>query len=525
MKASLDLQRLYEREDHCSLRLSVFALELLDLKLDFLNDFWEFLQSEGDLREKTIAFCLVFGAHYPDLPTQTKLAQLIKKADWPALDKLAQTKLKALISSKEKYKLTSLADGQIALDVTETFVSLFQTGIQRVVRKLAHELSPAQVLLFRLQQIAEFRPIVLGALERTALLESSPNKNPTLNLAKKLYGALKKYPLWVKIFTDLKQLLNKFRETKNNKKSAIQAVLLLKTNSPLLCPETLLTKKRLDFYAILETLGYTNKTALIFDLIPLTHQNKKNKAATLAFLDYLESLLVSFNHHLCISEDTKNKFVHWSSLKGETQIAARIESLLLAADFSKTKGTEPKPNSKLILSVGTIEPRKRQHLLLKAVDKLLDYELVFVGKYLPGSYPEFDDLLKQTQVKNHPVRVLDQIPDTELMELYQQCRFSVFISEAEGFGLPVLESLALKKPCLAARIGSIEEIAAKAGGCLLVDPESELEAGLTSLLTGDTLLNQLKKELESFHWPNWHDYAQNVHQRLCFRYDVSEKTT
>jgi hypothetical protein len=49
------------------------------------------------------------------------------------------------------------------------------------------------------------------------------------------------------------------------------------------------------------------------------------------------------------------------------------------------------------------------------------------------------------------IRLVHGISDPELLALYRGCLFSIFPSFTEGWGLPVGESLALGKPCLASR--------------------------------------------------------------------------
>ena len=72
------------------------------------------------------------------------------------------------------------------------------------------------------------------------------------------------------------------------------------------------------------------------------------------------------------------------------------------------------------------------------------------------------------------VRLIADATDTELAALYRGCRFTLFPSLAEGWGLPVTESLAFGKPCLAARTTALLE----AGGDLVryFDPESVPDA-------------------------------------------------
>jgi glycosyltransferase involved in cell wall biosynthesis len=56
-------------------------------------------------------------------------------------------------------------------------------------------------------------------------------------------------------------------------------------------------------------------------------------------------------------------------------------------------------------------------------------------------------------------RVLERVSDAQLALLYSACYFTVFPSRAEGYGLPVAESLGAGKLCVASNATSIPEVA------------------------------------------------------------------
>ena len=80
------------------------------------------------------------------------------------------------------------------------------------------------------------------------------------------------------------------------------------------------------------------------------------------------------------------------------------------------------------------------------------------------------------------IRLHHYASEAALRTLMRECDATVFVSLAEGFGLPIVESLWQGKPCLCSNIGSMAEIAAD-GGCLGVDPRDPdaIEGGLERL--------------------------------------------
>ena len=80
-----------------------------------------------------------------------------------------------------------------------------------------------------------------------------------------------------------------------------------------------------------------------------------------------------------------------------------------------------------------------------------------------------------------------------LTDLYLNCRYVVFTSKAEGYGLPVREALSYGKTVLASRTTSVPEVA---GGALLyVDPFS-----IDSILNGFEMLesDEVLKKYEKY---------------------------
>ena len=78
-------------------------------------------------------------------------------------------------------------------------------------------------------------------------------------------------------------------------------------------------------------------------------------------------------------------------------------------------------------------------------------------------------IINETILDNQ-VDLLGYIDDQEFSKLYAECKFLLFTSKSEGFGLPVAEAMFFNKPVVASRISSIPEVMGSAA--LYVDPYS-----------------------------------------------------
>ena len=126
-----------------------------------------------------------------------------------------------------------------------------------------------------------------------------------------------------------------------------------------------------------------------------------------------------------------------------------------------------------VLCVGTIEVRKNHMYLIKIWERLIKEfrgsipNLVFVGKW--GW--QIDELRKHLDGSDYlggRLFIYNGISDAELAFLYRNCLMTIYPSFAEGWGLPVGESLGYGKPCLVSKVTSLPEV----GGewCRYFDP-------------------------------------------------------
>jgi glycosyltransferase involved in cell wall biosynthesis len=112
-----------------------------------------------------------------------------------------------------------------------------------------------------------------------------------------------------------------------------------------------------------------------------------------------------------------------------------------------------------VLTVSTLEPRKNLTRLVEGFRRAkTGLELRIAGA--PG--------WGGVDVGGEGIRLLGEVGDAELAELYRGAACVAYVPLYEGFGLPVLEALACGAPVVTARGGACEEVAA--GAAELVDP-------------------------------------------------------
>lgn len=126
-----------------------------------------------------------------------------------------------------------------------------------------------------------------------------------------------------------------------------------------------------------------------------------------------------------------------------------------------------------ILSVGTIEYRKNQLLAVKSLLQLPeDVYLVLVGHPHKSYYKEVMVFIRKHHLDQR-VLWLKDVPNSDLPALYSLARASSYPSRYEGFGLPIVESLSIGTPVIAATGSCLEEAGGK--GAIYVNPDDAEE--------------------------------------------------
>ena len=117
-------------------------------------------------------------------------------------------------------------------------------------------------------------------------------------------------------------------------------------------------------------------------------------------------------------------------------------------------------------------------------------------------------MVEAAVVSSKDIEWLGIISDEELRKFYSQSAFTVYPSEIEGFGLPIVESLWHGIPCICHQEGVMAEIA-KGGGCLTTDVRSieSLAESIRQLDTNKELHSSLSKQARDREVKTWENYT------------------
>ena len=232
---------------------------------------------------------------------------------------------------------------------------------------------------------------------------------------------------------------------------------------------------------------------------------------------YLESLAL-FHLVICVSEEARDDLHYFWKKYGCTPTTTYVEPW--PGEFEGAV-RQPSGNAQdnVVVYVSSFHGRKNHLTLLGAAEELwqqgLEFELHLIGKNVGAPFNKTVRQIWKLQMRGRPLRWLRHVNDQTLLRAYRECRFTVYPSLMEGFGLPLVESLSHGKPCVCGGNGALREVA-HGGGCLIIDQTSEeaIAVGIKTLLTDQEIYARLCTEARAREFRSWSDYTEKLLEHL-----------
>jgi len=171
-------------------------------------------------------------------------------------------------------------------------------------------------------------------------------------------------------------------------------------------------------------------------------------------------------------------------------------------------------NVRIVLFVGSIQPRKGVHVLIKSVPPILKKHNVFL--LIVGGHPRFggsylnylNELVNRLRISEH-VMFLGKVSDEMLIDLYNACDLVVLPSYHEGFGLPILEAAACGKTSVITHACGAKDVLGEFGYYVKPDDHEELAIRIIKALDEIGPYNdKLRKRVEKNY--TWDKIAERM---------------
>jgi glycosyltransferase involved in cell wall biosynthesis len=211
-----------------------------------------------------------------------------------------------------------------------------------------------------------------------------------------------------------------------------------------------------------------------YDLLPVLRPEFFPPHMTPITLDWISAVAEIADGVVCISRTVADELNKWLAEANPKRLQPlSVGFFHLGGDLHASLPTTGQSEDGLeiltklrarpsILMVGTMEPRKGHRQTLAAMERLwaegVDVNLVIVGKQ---GWNTQDLAERVDQHPEHDTRLfwLQGISDEMLEHVYRSCRALLAASEAEGFGLPLIEAARYGLPIIARDIPVFREVA------------------------------------------------------------------
>jgi glycosyltransferase involved in cell wall biosynthesis len=396
----------------------------------------------------------------------------------------------------------------LLLDLTHTSHTQARTGIQRVARALYTELTVRGTAL----------AVTWDPHERVW----RPLENwESANLAQTSVGGKRaaKWPLIAKVRGTLRRRLGRASAL------PLSALRFPLSNSGLLQTELFSAAVAAALPALFaQTRGPC--VALFHDALALKFPELAPPKTVARFPAYLQELS-RFDGIAAISADSRDALLtywDWLGLRDTPPVETiplgiELPPRAAPADYNPLgytpAGSAASAALPTVLCVCTLEGRKNHLVLLEACEQLwmrgVRFELRLIGMAHAETGRTALARVRALQKAGWPLRYDGPVDDDTVTAAYRECQFTVYPSLLEGFGLPVVESLALGKPCVCSARGPVGE-SARGGGCVALAEvnSATLAAAIERLLSTPTELATLATAASARRIKSWAAYTDEL---------------
>lgn len=262
--------------------------------------------------------------------------------------------------------------------------------------------------------------------------------------------------------------------------------------------------------------SYLPVIVTIHDIIPHVFP-QKYLSNILERIYYETAIRVSIKRSdkiITISEFSKQELIKHYGVKPEKiaiTLLAYNRAFRKIQDAALLKPIREKYNlhDKYLLAIGGSEYRKNMQRLIHVYQKHFSgaYKLIVIG----GKWRDEDLPGKYATDKN--IRFLTNIPEKDLIAIYNMAEVFVFPSFYEGFGIPVLEGMACGVPVITSNVSSMPEVGGDAA--IYFDPynEEDMAEKIGKVLHDETLRKtMIAKGLEKVKEYSWEKCAAETLQ-------------
>jgi len=224
----------------------------------------------------------------------------------------------------------------------------------------------------------------------------------------------------------------------------------------------------------------------------------------------------SANLIFTVSNYSKSEIVKFYKINPDKITVTHLapdDNFIKISDVGKIKALKEKYNikNKFILSVGSMFNRRHIPEIIEAFEKVgvQDFEplqLVIIGKNRTHPFVDINNKIKtaNNNLGRNAIINLDFVSEEELFAFYSSCESNIYLSDYEGFGLPVIEAQFFGKPVITSYNSSLVEVGGNSVEFVKNNNVEEIYDSLNKIISDEGYKNKLielgLKNVERFSW-------------------------
>ncbi len=276
-----------------------------------------------------------------------------------------------------------------------------------------------------------------------------------------------------------------------------------------------------DLAYILKLIKLEKTIVTCFDIIPWVYDNDQLPTSKLKIKGLKEA-----DRMITISEYSKKDIIrHVGYPENKISIvypAVDHDIYYVKRDREIIKKLGILDNSKVVLYVGSEQPRKNIPFLLEAVNqlkkKIPEIKLLKIGtSQVPGAREKLLELVEILGLQEEVIFV-GYVSENDITKYYNAADLFVYPSLYEGFGMPPLEAMACGTPVVTSNVTSLPEVVADSA--ITIDPQdidafvNAMYDVLTDEKLRETMIIKGLKRAQLFNWEKSAEKMRRVYEQL-----------
>ena len=217
-----------------------------------------------------------------------------------------------------------------------------------------------------------------------------------------------------------------------------------------------------------------------------------------------------------VSDYSKSEIIKYYKLDPDKITVMHLapdESFAKIDDLEKVKAVKKKYgiNNKFILCIGSMFNRRHIPEIIKAFEKVgvqnfEPLQLLIIGKNHTHPFIDINGKIKTANenFSRKAIAHFDFVDEDELLALYSSCEINIYLSDYEGFGLPVIEAQFFGKPVITSHNSSLMEVGSNSVEFVKNNTTEEIYKSLRKIISDENYKKDLIKHggenIKRFSW-------------------------